>query len=95
MFDRCELWQNHVAPGAYPDCDMLPLGKLGGGFGHGERDTCFTWEEQITMMTLWCVFGSLLMVGGGADEAGRPDTLTAHQERDIETGFQRICGKAV
>lgn len=63
MFDRCELWQNHVAPGAYPDCDMLPLGKLGGGFGHGERDTCFTWEEQITMMTLWCVFGSLLMVG--------------------------------
>ena len=26
MFDRCELWQDHVAPGAFPDCDMLPLG---------------------------------------------------------------------
>lgn len=63
MFDRCELWQNHVAPGSYPDCDMLPLGKLGGGFGQGEWDTHFTREEQITMMTLWCVFGSPLMVG--------------------------------
>lgn len=63
MFDRCELWQNHVAEGSYPDCDMLPLGKLGGGFGHGEWDTHFTREEQVTMMTLWCVFGSPLMVG--------------------------------
>ena len=63
MFDRCELWQNHVAEGSYPDCDMLPLGKLGKGFGHGERDTRFTRDEQITMMTLWCVFGSPLMVG--------------------------------
>ena len=63
MFDRCELWQNHVAPGSYPDCDMLPLGKLGGGFGNGERDTRFTRDEQITMMTLWSVFGSPLMAG--------------------------------
>lgn len=63
MFERCELWQNHVAPGSYPDCDMLPLGKLGKGFGEGERDTNFTKDEQVTMMTLWCVFGSPLMVG--------------------------------
>lgn len=62
MFERCELWQNHVAKGSYPDCDMLPLGKVGKGFG-SERDTRFTKEEQITMMTLWCVFGSPLMVG--------------------------------
>lgn len=62
MFDRCELWQNHVAEGSYPDCDMLPLGKLGKGFGK-ERDTGFTKEEQITMMTLWCIFGSPLMAG--------------------------------
>lgn len=62
MFRRCELWQNHVAPGSYPDCDMLPLGRLGKGFGH-EWETNFTKEEQITMMTLWCVFGSPLMIG--------------------------------
>ncbi len=62
MFRRCELWQSHVAEGCYPDCDMLPLGYLGKGFGH-ERTTNFTKDEQITMMTLWCLFGSPLMLG--------------------------------
>lgn len=62
MFERCELWQNHVAAGSYPDCDMLPLGMLGKGFGD-ERKTNFTQEEQKTMMTLWCMFGSPLMIG--------------------------------
>lgn len=63
MFQRCELWQQHVSEGCFPDCDMLPIGKLGGGFGHGEWETRFTKEEQRTMMTLWCLFGSPLMIG--------------------------------
>lgn len=63
MFARCELWQDHVEAGCFPDCDMLPLGILGGGFGRGEWETRFTREEQRTMMTLWCLFGSPLMVG--------------------------------
>ncbi|MFQ9510136.1 MAG: glycoside hydrolase family 27 protein [Lachnospiraceae bacterium] len=62
MFHRCELWQNHVSVGCYPDCDMLPLGYLGKGFGK-ERTTNFTKEEQRTMLTLWCIFGSPLMLG--------------------------------
>lgn len=62
MFHRCELWQNHVSEGCYPDCDMLPLGYLGKGFGE-ERVTNFTKDEQQTMITLWCLFGSPLMLG--------------------------------
>lgn len=62
MFERCEHWQNHVSKGCYPDCDMLPLGYVGKGFGE-ERYTGFTKEEQITMMTLWCMFRSPLMLG--------------------------------
>lgn len=62
MFERCEIWQNHVSEGCYPDCDMLPLGYLGKGFNN-ERYTRFTKEEQITMMTLWCIFRSPLMLG--------------------------------
>ena len=62
MFHRCELWQNHVSEGCYPDCDMLPLGYLGKGFGE-QRVTNFTKDEQQTMMTLWCLFGSPLMLG--------------------------------
>lgn len=63
MFRRCELWQNHVGCGSFPDCDMLPVGRLGKGFGQ-ERQTNFTRDEQKTMMTLWCMFGSPLMIGG-------------------------------
>lgn len=62
MFERCEIWQNHVSKGCYPDCDMLPLGYIGKGFGQ-ERKTDFTKEEQVTMMTLWCMFRSPLMLG--------------------------------
>jgi len=62
MFERCELWQKHVDKGCFPDCDMLPLGWLGKGFGH-EWYTNFTKEEQVTMMTLWCIFRSPLMLG--------------------------------
>ena len=62
MFHRCELWQDHVKPGCYPDCDMLPLGHIGHGF-KDDRETNFTREEQRTMMTLWCLFGSPLMLG--------------------------------
>lgn len=62
MFHRCELWQNHVSEGCFPDCDMLPIGCLGKGFG-SERTTNFTQDEERTMMTLWCLFGSPLMIG--------------------------------
>lgn len=62
MFHRCEIWQKHVYEGCYPDCDMLPLGYLGKGFGE-ERMTRFTKDEQRTMMTMWCLFGSPLMLG--------------------------------
>lgn len=62
MFYRCELWQNHVSEGCYPDCDMLPFGVIGKGFGQ-ERNTLLTHDEQRSVMTLWCVFGSPLMLG--------------------------------
>jgi hypothetical protein len=63
MFSRCELWQAHVKPGSWPDCDMLPLGHIGMGFKK-PRYSAFTRDEQRTMMTLWCIFRSPLMIGG-------------------------------
>lgn len=62
MFDFCEKWQYVIAPGCWPDCDMLPLGKVGKGF-LAERATNFTPDEQQTMMALWCLFRSPLMIG--------------------------------
>ena len=62
MFERCELWQKHVSCGCWPDCDMLPLGQIGAAFGH-EHPTNLTYNEQVTMMTLWSVFRSPMMLG--------------------------------
>lgn len=62
MFERCELWQNHVSMGNWPDCDMLPIGYLGKGFGK-ERKSNLSSQEQKTMITLWCIFGSPIMLG--------------------------------
>ncbi len=62
MFERCELWQDHVKEGCFPDCDMLPLGMVGKGFGE-ERRTRFSLNEAKTMMTLFCFFRSPLMIG--------------------------------
>ena len=62
MFRRCEMWQDHVKEGCFPDCDMLPVGRIGKVFGE-ERMTRFTQDEQRTMMALWCLFRSPLMIG--------------------------------
>lgn len=58
QFDRCRIWAPVSGPGHWPDADMLPLGKL--RFG---EPTKFTRDEQVTMMTLWAVFRSPLMLG--------------------------------
>ena len=63
MFARCEHWNGRCHTGNYPDCDMLPVGQLGYGFG-AERTSNFTPDEIRTMMSLWCLFGSPLMIGG-------------------------------
>lgn len=62
MFDRREKWASFVKKGCYPDSDMLPLGKIGKEF-LDERETRFTRDEQRTLMTLWCITHSPLMLG--------------------------------
>lgn len=81
MFDRCEKWQDHVSQGCWPDCDMLPLGKVGKHFGQ-ERDCLLTKEEQKTMMTLWCIFGSPLMLGAEMTKLD-PWTLSLLQNEEL------------
>ena len=64
MFRLCEKWYAFVGDGKWPDCDMLPVGRL--MVTHrklGSHYTRFTRDEQITMMNLWCIFRSPLMIG--------------------------------
>lgn len=67
MFGLCALWYPHVGEGCWPDCDMLPLGTLQlteKDPRYRARKTRFTPAEQISLMNLWCVFRSPLMMGG-------------------------------
>ena len=63
MFERAEKWCIHAGPGHWPDADMLPVGALRQCYGSGNW-TQFTEAEQRTMMTLWCMMRSPLMIGG-------------------------------
>jgi alpha-galactosidase len=64
QFATTAKWAPHVAPGSWPDADMLPLGYLPKP-GDGEpRKTRFTPDEQRTMVTLWSIFRSPLIMGG-------------------------------
>jgi alpha-galactosidase len=60
QFKRLADWAPHLRPGAWPDADMLPLGLL----ALGKRKTRFTPDEQRTMMTLWSIARSPLIMGG-------------------------------
>ena len=62
MFERAEKWCVHAAPGHWPDADMLPIGALRQCESPAER-THFSVPELRTMMTLWCVMRSPLMIG--------------------------------
>lgn len=63
MFSRAEKWSTHAGAGHWPDADMLPIGPIRQDYGTKNR-TKFTQDEQITMLTLWCIFRSPLMIGG-------------------------------
>lgn len=60
QFTRLENWNPWRRPGAWPDADMLPLGRL----ALGARDSRFTPDEQRTVMTLWAIARSPLIMGG-------------------------------
>ena len=63
MFERAEKWCTHTGAGHWPDADMLPIGPLLQDYDKSVR-TKFTEAEQISMMTLWSIFRSPLMIGG-------------------------------
>lgn len=63
MFTRAEHWCTHTGAGHWPDADMLPIGPIRQDYDKADR-TKFTKNEQITMLTLWSIFRSPLMIGG-------------------------------
>jgi hypothetical protein len=65
QFDLMKQWEGKVHANGFPDADMLPLGHIGIRAERGDdRKSLLTQDEQYTLMSLWSIFRSPLMMGG-------------------------------
>jgi len=60
QFAPLAAWAAFTGPGHFADADMLPLGTI----DLGRRKTNFTPDEQRTLITLWSIARSPLIMGG-------------------------------
>jgi hypothetical protein len=75
QFARLARWAPLQRAGGWADADMLPLGRIGIRAERGEpRHSRLTPAEQRTLLTLWAMARSPLMVGGDLPHS-RPATL--------------------
>jgi alpha-galactosidase len=76
-------WAPHQREGAWADADMLPVGRIA---LRAERGTArlsrLTLDEQRTMLTLWCVSRSPLMLGCDLPSSP-PETLALLTNTDL------------
>ncbi len=72
QFDLIAAWALHSAPGHWPDADMLPIGHLGPSPGlKPERESRFTSDEARTLLTLWSISRSPLIIGSNLPRMDR------------------------
>ncbi|MFC9926237.1 glycoside hydrolase family 27 protein [Streptomyces sp. NPDC127190] len=65
QFARMARWAPWQGPGGWADADMLPLGRIGIRAEVGDDRLCrLTRPEQISLLTLWLISRSPLMMGG-------------------------------
>lgn len=71
QFDLLGKWQGVAGPGHYPDADMIPIGHIGirCRIAGPDRQTRLTADEQVTLLSLWALVASPLMLGNNL-----PDT---------------------
>lgn len=62
QFARLNAWTPYRGPGHWPDADMLPLAAV--RQGQTNSWTNFTHDEQYTLMSLWAIARSPLILGG-------------------------------
>jgi alpha-galactosidase len=93
QFNRARDWEQFAGPNHWPDADMLPLGRIRiRDYGHRLPDhTRLTRNEQITMMTLWSIARSPLMMGGDLPSLD-PFTLSLLTNREILAVDQHSTG---
>lgn len=65
LMEVAQDWYPFISPGTWPDCDMLPLGRISIRGERGiDRMTRLTRDEQYSLMSFFTIFRSPLMFGG-------------------------------
>lgn len=105
MFDLLERWNPHMGGGCWPDADMLPVGVLNVRRNPPVpvRVSRFTQEEQQTLMTLWCMARSPLMIGADVRVLDpltfkiltNPEVLAINQRSRANRLFARIESRII
>ena len=62
-FDLASAWHGVGGPGRWPDLDMIPIGHIGIRSVDGPRVSRFTHNELRTLLSLWSLSSSPLMLG--------------------------------
>ncbi len=84
QFANAARWAQYAKPGNWPDADMLPVGELRPypDVGPGPRHTRLTPAEQQTLLSLWAMARSPLIVGANLTLLDK-DTLSLLTNADI------------
>jgi hypothetical protein len=83
QFTRMARWAPHQQPGSWADADMLPVGRIALRAERGEeRLSRLTSDEQRTMLSLWCMSRSPLMLGCDLPSSP-PETLELLTNKDL------------
>jgi len=66
QFDLVDPWHDFIGPGHYADADMIPFGHIAirSKAGGDDRVSRFSHDEQMMLMSFWCLTPSPLMLGG-------------------------------
>lgn len=82
-FARFARWTPYASPDGWPDGDMLPLGRIGIRAERGDpREDGLTPAERLTLMTLWIIARSPLMIGGDLPSSD-PATVALFTNADV------------
>ena len=97
-------WHDSAGPGHWPDADMLPVGHLSvrNRSVGPDRATRFTRDEQLTLISLWSLLPSPLMVGANLPDNDEwttalltnPEVLAVNQDPPGHPA-QRVVDPAV
>ncbi|HEY3594690.1 MAG TPA: putative Ig domain-containing protein, partial [Polyangiaceae bacterium] len=96
IFALAGTWQGVASPGHWPDADMLPLGHLGPRcpVDGADRDTRFTHNEQVTMLSFWSLLPSPLMLGANMPLMDAWTTALLTNEEVLAVGHDALGQRA-